>query len=278
MMALTAAGAALTSAHRAGQLAVQAQNLRGLLTLWKAVDPVRLADTIDIFVQAAVLLAGQGHDESAVLSARYFELFRRAEGVPGSAAVAVARRPPADVLAGNIRGAALKGIIDGRRAGMTAEAAGRNGLVRVVGTMAKLVLGGGRMTIIGGVDADRRALGWTRVTSGDPCTFCRTLSSRGPAYKSDKSADFQPHDNCSCTPEPIYRGTPLDTGPIAQAAEHKKEYLAAQAWAHESGTMSQDTSNNALNNYRRWLANGKPAPGQAAPDGGNAGSDGGTPE
>jgi len=276
-MALTRAGAALTTAHRARQLAVQAESIKGLMTLWKAVDPTRLADTIDVFVQAAVLLAGQGHDQSAALAARYFDLFRTAEGVPGRAAAAAARRPAVDIMASDIRGAALKGIIDGRRAGMPIEAASKNGLIRVIGALSKLVLGGGRMTIIGNIDTDRQALGWSRVTSGDPCTFCRLLSSRGPAYKTEKSADFQPHDHCSCTPEPIYPGDPLDAGPIARAAAHKKEYTTAQAWAQESGTMSQDTSNNALNNYRRWLANGKPEPGQAAPNGGNAGSDGGTP-
>lgn len=276
-MALTPAGAALTTAHRSAQLAIRAKNLQGLMTLWKAVDPARLGETIDTFVQAAVLLAGQGHDQSAALSARYFDLFRTAEGVPGRAAAVAARRPSVEIMASDIRGAALKGIIDGRRAGMPIERAASNGLVRVVGALTKLVLGGGRMTIIGNVDADRQALGWTRVTSGDPCTFCRVLSSRGPAYKTEKSADFQPHDHCSCTPEPVYPGDPLSTGPIAQAAEHKKEYATAQAWARDSGTMSQDTSNNALNNYRRWLANGKPEPGQATPDGGNAGSDGGNP-
>lgn len=276
-MALTRAGAALTTAHRARQLAVQAESIKGLMILWKTVDPTRLADTIDVFVQAAVLLAGQGHDQSAALASRYYSLFRTAEGVPGRVAAGAAARPSVEIMAADIRGAALKGIIDGRRAGMPIEAASRNGLIRVIGTLSKLVLGGGRMTIINGIDADRVALGWTRVTSGDPCTFCRVLSSRGPAYKTEKSADFQPHGHCSCTPEPIYPGDPLSTGPIAQAAAHKKEYDTAQAWARDSGTMSQDTSNNALNNYRRWLANGKPEPGQAAPDGGDAGNDGGNP-
>jgi hypothetical protein len=276
-MALTTVGADLTTAHRAAQLAVRARNLQGLVSLWRAVDPTRLADTIDVFVQAAVLLAGQGSDESAATAARYFELFRTAEGVGGSATAAVAGRLPAVTMANDIRGAALKGIIDGRKAGMTVEAASHNGLIRVIGTMSKLVLGGGRRTIIGGIDADRRALGWTRVTSGSPCAFCAMLSSRGPAYKTEKSADFQPHDHCACTPEPIYRGDPVSLGSVAQAADHRDDYKTAQEWARASGTMSGDTSNNALNNYRRWLANGKPDPGSATPDGGNAGTDGGNP-
>jgi hypothetical protein len=267
-MALTTAGAALTTAHRAQQLALRARSIQGLVSLWRGVDPTRLGDTIDVFTQAAALLAQRGHSDSADIASRYFESFRTAERVSGRAAAVIARPPAATIVTNDLRGAALKGIIDGRRAGMTVDAAGRNGLVRVVGAFTKLVLGGGRMTVIGSIQADRKALGWTRVTSGEPCAFCRMLSGRGPAYKTEKSADFQPHDHCACTPEPIYRGSALDLGPVVQAAQHRQEYDDAQAWARESGTMSQDTSNNALNNYRRYLAAGKPEVGN---DGSNPG-------
>lgn len=260
-MALTAAGSALTSAHRASQLAARAGSLQGLLRLWSIVDIENLPGTIDTFAQAAALLAGEGFDQSAAAAANYYGLFRRVEGI-GAVAVPRAARPSLETFAGELRGAALKGIIDARKAGMSLLGAGQQGLVRVSGALTKLVLAGGRMTITGAVDRDRQALGWARATSGDPCTFCRMLASRGPVYKSEKSADFEAHDHDACMPEPVYRGDPKSVGVVADSAKYLDEYQRAQAWARGSGTMSQDTSNNALNNYRRWLANGSPAPGQ----------------
>lgn len=268
-MAFTVLGAQLTTAHRAAQLAVRARSLQGLIGLWKAVDVTNLADTIDVFSQAAALLAGQSFDQSALVATRYFESFRAAEAIPGAARAIVAQRPTQIIMSGQLRGAALKGILDGRSAGMDITRAKTNGLVRVVGQMAKMVLAGGRMTITGSVQNDRQALGWARVTSGDPCTFCRMLAGRGPVYKSQKSADFEAHDHDGCTPEPVYDRGEIHLGPVAQSATYKKEYDTAQAWARAGGTMSQDTSNNALNNYRRWLASGSPEPGATTtPDGG----------
>lgn len=264
-MATTAAGAALTVQHRAQQLAVRARNLQGLMQLWSVVNPADLKGTIDVFVQAAVLLAGQGFEQSAVLAGQYFGLFREAEEVAGLARAVIAARPAAAVLANDLRGAALSGIIDGRRSGMSIEAASRNGLIKVSGTFVKQVLGGGRMTITGSIGADRRALGWTRVTSGDPCAFCRSLSARGATYKTEKSASFEPHDHCGCTPEPLYRGRALNLGSVEQSREHEDEFKTAQEWARSSGTMSSGTSNDALNNYRRWVANGSPEPGANTP-------------
>jgi hypothetical protein len=204
-MALTAAGAALTEANRAAQLAARAGSLQGLLRLWSIVDIENLPGTINTFATAAALLAGEGFDQSATAAANYYGLFRRVEGV-GAIAVPRAPRPSAEFMIGQLRGSALKGIIDARKAGLTLPAASRQGLVRVAGALTKLVLSGGRMTITGAVDQDPRALGWARVTSGDPCTFCRTLASRGPVYKTEKSADFEAHDHDACMPEAVFRG------------------------------------------------------------------------
>lgn len=271
-MALTAAGAALTNAHRAAQLAARAGSLQELLRLWQLVDVTDLAGTIDTFARAAAIIAGAGFDQSALISANYYGLFRRVEGI-GQLAIPAASRPSADLVAGQLRGAALKGILDARRAGMSIDVASRQGLVRVAGEMTKQVLAGGRQTIITGTQGDRRALGWARATSGDPCTFCRSLAARGPVYRSEKSAGFEPHDHCGCMPEPTYAGDPVGIGTSARSSEFAAEFKQAQAWARSSGTMSADTSNNQLNNYRRWLDNGKPSA-SGANDGGNAGNNG----
>lgn len=271
-MATTAAGAALTEANRAAQLAARAGSLQELVRLWSIVDVENLPGTIDTFARAAAILGGQGFAESAAAAAEYYALFRRVEGI-GALIVPRAVAPAIDIMMGLLRGAALKGIIDGRRAGMTLGRAGDQGLIKVAGQLTKIVLAGGRQTIIGATQTDPKALGWARQTSGDPCAFCRSLAARGPVYKSEKSAEFLPHDHCACMPEPLYRGAPEGLGVARQSAEYAAEFREAQAWARASGTMSADTSNNALNNYRRWLDNGKPSA-SGATDGGNAGNNG----
>lgn len=269
-MASTAQAERVTDRYRTEQLAVRAGSLRELVELWRTVDVTNLGGTIDNFARAAALLAGQGYRESAESSARYYRLFRTAEGVPGVAPRVSPVRPPASsALAGQLRGSALAGIINARRAGVSPQVAGTRGLARVLGTLAKLILTGGRMTLMAAAEQDPQAIGWGRVVSGGACAFCRMLAGRGATYKTERSADFTSHDGCGCTAEPIFRG---DADPESgQAARYRKEFAAAQTWARESGTLSRGTDNDALNAYRRYLSAGKPtAPGAGTEDSGNA--------
>lgn len=254
-MARTAGARKLTEQHRAEQLAIRAGSLHDLLLIWRGVDPTDLTGTIDAFARAAAILTRAGFGDSAAAGLRYFRLFRTAEGVGGPpVAAAPATPPPAADVTGAIRGAALTGIITARRAGLSPGAAAERGFTRTAGEVAKLILTGGRMTVMDAVAADRAALGWARVTSTDPCPFCRMLAGRGPAYKSQGSAEFEMHGACACTAEPAYVESLT-----AQARRWRQEYDAAQAWARRPDVLaSSGTSNDALNNYRRWLDAGAP--------------------
>jgi hypothetical protein len=75
---------------------------------------------------------------------------------------------------------------------------------QAVGAATRHVLTGGRQSLLTLLDDDPVALGWIRVTDGDPCAFCAILASRGPVYRSRESAGFLAHDHCACTPEPVY--------------------------------------------------------------------------
>lgn len=248
-MARTLDGDRLTQLYRSEQLALRARSLRELVTLYRAVDVTNLSSTIGIFARAAAILAGRDARQSGALAGLYYRLFRQAEGVPGPAVAPIAEPPPTEELAGELRGAALAGIIGARRQGFTVPQATQRGLITVSGAMVKRILAAGNMTIVEAVKRDPHALGWARVTSGDPCAFCRMLASRGPIYKTERSADFQTHDNCACTTEVVYEGSSI----LDQAGEYLDQWDQAQAWARESGTMSSGTSNNALNNFRRYL-------------------------
>lgn len=77
----------------------------------------------------------------------------------------------------------------------------------------------GRAVLDGATRRDRAAVGWARVTDGDPCYFCAMLASRGAVYKSRASAGgtvrdpVRPnspdrlqayHPNCHCQVVPVF--------------------------------------------------------------------------
>lgn len=119
------------------------------------------------------------------------------------------------------------------------------------GSAMRHVLDGGRTTINDTVSSDDQAIGWQRVTSLKPCPFCRMLAGRGPSYKSESTASFEPHDKCFCEPEPIYRDD-SEWAPLAE--EFQAEWQEAQRVASEAGELSRGTKNDALNAYRRYLS------------------------
>jgi hypothetical protein len=56
-------------------------------------------------------------------------------------------------------------------------------LSTTLGTAARIALDGGRTTTLDTVKADPAAVGWWRMTDGDPCHFCAMLASRGIVFK-----------------------------------------------------------------------------------------------
>lgn len=86
--------------------------------------------------------------------------------------------------------------------------------VEAAGAATRHVLTGGRQSLLTLVEGDMRAIGWIRVTDGDPCSFCAMLASRGAVYKNDSFSqadprfsgpgEFKVHDSCACTMEVVY--------------------------------------------------------------------------
>jgi len=103
-----------------------------------------------------------------------------------------------------------------RKRGKSPEEAAREALVEAGGSAGRHVLTGGRTTHLELVENDPEAIGWLRVTDGDPCAFCAMLSSRGPVYRSQRSATTvvnpgrsrpvgaQYHDHCACSAEAMF--------------------------------------------------------------------------
>jgi hypothetical protein len=203
-VAVTELGTQLTELHYQQQTALRAKTMQDTLRLWPAVD-VSSIDALNAtwppFEQAQLTLIQARYGNSAGLAARYYEMFRAAEGIGGSAGALLAEPLPDEQLITSIR---VTGLYETRKQ-LAVQAANveKNALVRLLGATTRLVGNGGRNTVVRSVDNDSRALGYARVTSRKACSFCSLLASRGPVYKGT-TADFKAHDHCSCSSEPVY--------------------------------------------------------------------------
>lgn len=202
-MAATAEAARLSEAHRLAQVRLGAQTVRQIRTAWRLLDPTDLDGTTGRWLRVALPIVQANHGISARLAADYIVAFKTLEVGSGTTpilsraadsravAASLVVTGPASMKAGMTRGEPLARVIDIAEA-RSARAAMRHSL------------DGGRGTLFATVEADADALGWARTTSGNPCAFCAMLASRGPVY-SKRSVDFQAHDGCHCTAEPVYR-------------------------------------------------------------------------
>jgi hypothetical protein len=241
---------ALTEAHRQAQLELRARTLHdfsAIWPMWQANDPA----TFDLFVKAAIPLVRAYRTLSASVAVAYYEAFRRAERIAGV---------PTSRLAGAIdekqilSSLYVTGDVMNRKAlasGQSPENARTTAFVRTSGAATRLVLDGGRQTILDSVDADPHAVGWARVTDGNPCYFCLTLASRGAVYKSEQTASFEAHDHCGCSAMPVYDGTD-----IPQLDRWQQIYEQAQRDGIDSGLLEhgENSTDARLNAVRQYLA------------------------
>ena len=90
--------------------------------------------------------------------------------------------------------------------GMNPAEAKRRVTGTLQGAVQKQVLQGGRRVVDLSALANPVSRGWRRVADASPCTFCALLVTRGPAYRSAKSAGEgrEWHYKCGCTVEEVF--------------------------------------------------------------------------
>jgi hypothetical protein len=194
-MARSDAGALLTAQHRRAQVALRAAALRDWLAVWPIWDGSDAA--FARLVAATIPLVRAHHRLSATVAAAYYQSFRGVERAAGPPTVRLADLDT-NAVAGTLY---VTGRDMTRRAlagGQSPQAAMQTALVRTSGTVGRLVLAGGRDTLVRSVDADPRAAGHQRVLSPGACDFCQSLAGDTIA------GDFSAHDHCGCTAEPVF--------------------------------------------------------------------------
>lgn len=210
-MARTAEGRALTEAHRRRQLGVAAEAEAAARALWRRLDVADLDRSEPAWLAANVAAARTLHERSAEIAAGYVPMYRDAElGDPAGPVVTAPFARAETAAALHIAGpVAVKARI---AKGVDPREALANGVTAFAGIARRQVLRGGRMVIDRSTRADGRAVGWRRVTDGDPCPFCGMLATRGPVYGSQQRAQqiggsgLRYHGGCGCTAEIVYGG------------------------------------------------------------------------
>lgn len=246
-MARTKAASTLTEQHRRGQLAIRALAIRQFFRLW----PLWKGDEASFqdLLAATFPLVLSAHRLSSTFAASYFQTFRAAEEIDGDAFPQIALPLEEKRVFGTLHLVGSDMTKQALLSGKSPEEAMQLALVRTSGSVGRFTLDGGRETIVNSSTEDAKALGWARVTDGDPCSFCRLLASRGPVYK-ESTVGFEAHDHCGCGAEVYYPGAEWP----GLGKQFRSEYNEAIRQATARGDLRRGTDNDLSNAYRRYLA------------------------
>ena len=234
-MATTAEARRLTEAHRQTQLRLRAAAASDTLTIWRRLfDPSDIDASWARMEPAVEAVTRDYRRQSSGLAASYYRNHRTAEGVPGRPEPRLATPPPRDALRYSLG-------YYGRVIPNQLLRAGRPDVMRqagvhLIGGVSRHVNDGGRDTILGSVQADRRARGWQRITAANPCSFCAMIAARGAVFRED-TARFEAHDHCACSAEPVYSRDD-------QRPERAREWQ--QMWNESTRGLSGGEARNAF--------------------------------
>lgn len=248
-MALTVEGRALTESNRVAQVAIAARAAVVAKSLWSNLDVADLDGSTPAWLNANVALTRRFFDDSVRVQSAYVSEYREVElGDPDGPIVKpkfqTAEMRNALLLAGPVRVKLLVGR------GESAGSAYSKALTKYTGIMRRQVLSGGRMLVDQTTQADSGAIGWRRVSDGNPCSFCAMLVTRGPIYgKGGVQGDvmrplrgggsgLRYHGHCGCTAEIVYG----EWKPTEVEQRYIDEYKKAAEEADEAGeARTQDT-------------------------------------
>lgn len=215
-MALTLRGRRLTEANRLLQLQLASQAAGVGLLLWDQLRADDLDGSTPEWLASNTALTSRYFQQSSNTTGEYIDRYRAAEAAGNAGPVLL---PTFDaaltaqilLVAGPVR---VKNFISGGMSGSSALAAAKSGYA---GMLRRQVMMGGRETVDLTASQDEQAIGWRRVSDGDPCAFCAMLCSRGPVYRSQASTQgsvlrdsrgggqgLHYHAHCGCHAEIVY--------------------------------------------------------------------------
>ena len=221
----------LTDKHRRDQVRLAITADSQARRLWDAtLDLNDLTGTQPVWKKTMVDLLARWYQLSARMAARYLPQHREASiAQPGDGVTIAIPRFDKQQAAKEFDWMGATNIMWHLAKGQTEEAAWAAARSLFLGMFHEAVLTGGRRTIQEWAKKDPRAIGWRRVSDGDPCAFCAMLVSRGPVYLSEKTAlkadtpSGKYHAHCGCTVEVVYG----DWQPTEQEQQWIDDYYRA---------------------------------------------------
>ncbi|QHB36586.1 capsid maturation protease and VIP2-like ADP-ribosyltransferase toxin [Arthrobacter phage Adolin] len=201
----------LSRDHMAKQVRDAAAVQAGLAVAFdKGLDPANLDATFPTYLRSALSLVSAGRGLAVKTATDYFGAAKRGSGfdeaIPalGAPKLDIYRSTQALLMTGPV--AVKKQLSSG--VGLMAALDSAKKQTLAVGK--RLTLEGGRDQLIRLTKEDSLALGWSRVSDGQPCHFCAMLLGRGPVYTSKQTARFEAHNGCGCSVRPFFEGDPDD--------------------------------------------------------------------
>ena len=255
------AGPEAPQRYRRVQALAAARFARQVLQIWRELMNPAKVDASWPAVQAALKpVVREAREQSAVLARSAYMDARRDAGISDDD---FTPEGPLPLLVHRLeRALDVTGPVEFKKAiaaGKTPQQAMDAAAVRMVGSTQYLALEGGRQVMQRSIEADEQATGWARVTDADPCAWCAMLASRGPVYKSAKTAGDprkggnRYHDHCGCQAWPSFT--------------HDEPFIgvAEQLYDDWLRTTRGHGGKQAVNAFRRWWeSEGRAA--YAAPD------------
>lgn len=198
----TAAGRRLAQAHRVAQLRIGAETVGIISAAWPLLDPTDPKGTARGWLSVVEPAIQAQRAKSARLAGRFFTAHRMLE-LDDSFDAVLAGDAPAVQVRTSMLVTGVYHLLANLGRGVVLDRASAIAKASSAAAAMRLALEGGRETLTSTIKADPRARGYERVTSGNSCDFCEMLADRGAVY-GEASADFEAHDHCSCSAEPVY--------------------------------------------------------------------------
>jgi hypothetical protein len=194
----------LTQRHRSQQLLLRRATMEQVGREFPALNFARLDETYPRLAVRLAAVVQENRRTSAGLSASYVRQYRASQRLAGRAPIDLVSALNPDQFNAALSSTSVAPIKKATARGVLGDVAMQNALALVGGSMARLVLDAGRQTLTTSLASDSKALGYARVLGGNGCDFCQMLAGRGEVYSAE-TVEFEAHDKCGCTGEPVYR-------------------------------------------------------------------------
>ena len=178
--------------------------VRDLRRVWPALDFTRLDATYPVWASSVEQVVRHYEDLSIDRTRSYVETFYTQEGIKGRPAPYVlVPRAPQEQLDALLHSQAVASIKTATASALPVVQTLDRTFSTTSMSMVRVVRDRSREYVRQTSLTDDRLGGWQRVGTGDTCSFCSMLLSRGAVY-SEQSVRFASHLNCACEVRPAY--------------------------------------------------------------------------